>query len=178
MRIAYIFLSKYPSFTYSVLLIPRSIALFLRVKNEESTGSSHVGGEVLPKGESRRFRNSSQLSGNFLSIHNASVLVGFITTKVLQKWLGSYLYNLGVEKVSSTNGIPDAMSPAESPGATGTLLVFGVNRPIRSSLEAGRGPPRTDETSAALSPTRRTPEDPEAGEVPARGPQLVQLLTS
>ncbi|KAB1216648.1 hypothetical protein CJ030_MR4G015725 [Morella rubra] len=60
----------------------------------------------------------------------------------------------------STNGIPDAMSPAESPGATGTLLVFGVNRPIRSSLEAGRGPPRTDETSAALSPTRRTPEDP------------------
>ncbi|KAB1227771.1 hypothetical protein CJ030_MR1G028918 [Morella rubra] len=53
------------------------------------------------------------------------------------------------------NGIPNAMmSASESPGVDGTLPVSVVNRPIRSSLEAGR----------------RTPEDPEAGEVPARGP--------
>ncbi|KAB1227770.1 hypothetical protein CJ030_MR1G028917 [Morella rubra] len=71
----------------------------------------------------------------------------------------------------SINGIPDAMmSATESPGVDGTLPVSVVNRPIRSSLEAGQGPLRIDETSTALSPTRRTPEDPEAGEVPARGP--------
>ncbi|KAB1227769.1 hypothetical protein CJ030_MR1G028916 [Morella rubra] len=71
------------------------------------------------------------------------------------------------------------MSPTESPGADGTLPVSVVNRPIRSSLEAGQDPPRIDETSTALSPTRRTPEDPEAGEVLARDPPTstdVELL--
>ncbi|KAB1200021.1 hypothetical protein CJ030_MR0G008638 [Morella rubra] len=84
------------------------------------------------------------------------------------------------------NGIPDAMmSPTESSGADGTLPVFFVNRPIRSSLEAAMSPtsslladPKATQVPPPVPPisppvideslTRTTPENLEAGEVPAR----------